>query len=181
MSFFTSLSDAEFGALFVNFHISAFRLETLQRYAVAYEEAPFFDFQAGRERYTSREQAEWASLIRRNISAGKSMSRVHIVMEPLSEYIRFELLWPYLDSVEAGEDVRILPIGNEWPADLPKQDFWLFDSKQAAVMHYDDSGRFTRAEMTNDPIQITDFIEQKDRVLGTSMTYNDYIKKVRLK
>ena len=36
------------------------------------------------------------------------MQRVHVVSEPLTDYLRFEITG-YRLNVEAGEDVRILP------------------------------------------------------------------------
>ena len=46
------------------------------------------------------------------------MQRVHVVTEPLSDYIRFELTG-YAPNVEAGEDVRVISVreGEPWPAD----------------------------------------------------------------
>ena len=176
MTYFTSLSDTEFGALFVNFKSSAFRLETLQKYSVGYEEAPFLDFLAGKERYVHADQAEWANLIRKNIAAGKTMSRVHVVVEPISDYICFELLWPYPESVAAGEDVRILPTTQlNWPPELPHEAFWLFDSEHAAIMQYDDDGHFLRAQLTKEPARISQFLDWKDAAVKASIPYHNYV------
>ena len=41
-------------------------------------------------------------------SPARTMQRVHIVGEPVSDYARFELLRVYPANVEAGEDVRVL-------------------------------------------------------------------------
>ena len=69
------------------------------------------------------------------------MQRVHVVVEPLTAYLRYELAWSY--TPEAGEDIRIIPVQTgQWPAGLPGLggDFWLFDSARLLRMHYDPAG-----------------------------------------
>ena len=146
---------------------------------MSYEEVPFQDFLDGKARYTHPDQAEYANLVRRHISAGRLMSRVHIVNEPLSDYVRFEILWPYADSVEAGEDVRLLAFtGNRWPSDLPKEDFWLFDSELVAVMRYDEEGRFLEAELVTDSGSILQYVRWRDIALETSIPYGKYVERL---
>ena len=62
------------------------------------------------------------------------MSRVHVVSEPVSDYVRFELLHVYPANVEAGEDVRILgrAKAEAQPGPSCDGDFWLFDDDLAA-------------------------------------------------
>jgi hypothetical protein len=181
MTAFTSLTDAGFEALFSEFQQSAFRLEALQRYTVPYEEEPFRDFLAGCPRYTHPAQAQWVERIRHHVGCGRVMSRVHILVEPLSDYARFELLWPYVDSVAAGEDVRILPVTQgDWPQNLPCLDYWLFDARLAAIMHYDDIGRFIKAEMTEDAAQISDFLKWQRIAMNNSVPYQQYMQQAKL-
>ena len=79
------------------------------------------------------------------MAAGKLMRRVHVVEEPLSDYLRYEML-SYRPNAEAGEDVRILPVRpGEWP-DLPHHDYWLFDSADLWLMNYDRDGHFLGAK-----------------------------------
>lgn len=104
------------------------------------------------------------------------MSRVHIVQEPLSDYVRFELLWPYVDSSQAGEDIRILSVPSDsWPKCLPHEDFWLFDSRLAAIMRYDDEGRFLEADLTDDPERIPQFIGWQSLARTDSIPYLTYM------
>lgn len=50
--------------------------------------------------------------------------------------LRFELA-NYGPNVEAGEDVRNLPVRDgQWPTDIPRDDFWLVDSTDLWDMHY---------------------------------------------
>jgi hypothetical protein len=39
-------------------------------------------------------------------AAGKSWSRIHVIQEPLSEYLRYELIG-YVESMAVGEEIRL--------------------------------------------------------------------------
>jgi hypothetical protein len=54
--------------------------------------------------------------------AGKVMQRVHLITEPPTDYLRFELAF-YRGSVLAGEDIRILPGDLAVGLDLPGFDY----------------------------------------------------------
>jgi len=50
------------------------------------------------------------------VRAGKVFQRVHVVREPLTDYLRYEFGWSYPPYVEAGEDIRILVAqAGSWP------------------------------------------------------------------
>lgn len=179
MTSIKSLDDDSFTSLFHDFKESAFRLETLQKYAVDYEKIPFQDFMNGKERYTHPIQAEYATLVKGHTENGRSMSRVHVISEPLSDYVRFEILWPYLDSLNAGEDIRLLSTErNKWPQNLPKKDFWIFDSEKVAVMNYDDNGSFIGANLLSEASTVQKYLAIKKAAIDASIPYNAYVKSV---
>lgn len=126
--------DGEFTELFRKFKHSAFRLETLQWYGVGYEEGPLEQFLAGKPVVHDPSKDEWCGMIRNAVASGRRMERVHVVVEPLTDYLRYEM-HSYAPNVEAGEDIRLIPVRDgDWPADLPKgHDFWLFDSRDLWV------------------------------------------------
>jgi hypothetical protein len=169
----TELDTEEFGRLFTSFEHTAYRLETLQRYDVAYEREPFTAFLAGHP--VSRE-SEWVGVITAAVQAGKTMRRVHVVTEPLTDYLRFEMA-SYRRNWEAGEDVRILPV-TEWP-DLPRHDYWLFDSRDLWAMEYTDGGQFLHAEQVDDAAEIVRSNHWRDRALHLAMPYPDYMRSRR--
>ena len=112
---------------------STFRLETLPFYAGD----PNFDrWLVGEPWQDTESKAHWCDLVRRRTAGGVAMQRVHLVTEPLSDYLRFELEWSYPPNVKAGEDVRVL-VADYWGA----TDFWLFDDRELWVMHYDVDGQ----------------------------------------
>ncbi|ROO51253.1 hypothetical protein EDC02_6125 [Micromonospora sp. Llam0] len=177
---FTSLDDDEFNQLFRDFRYTAYRLETLQRYDVSYEQDEFTRFLAGERRGEFPGIAAWCDTVRAAVSAGKRMHRVHVVTEPLSDYVRFECGWAYEHTVEAGEDVRLIVVaGNDWPAALPHYDYWLFDSSQLVAMYYDEEGRFVSGELISDPAKIVQTNLWRDAAVSASMPYRTYADRLQ--
>ncbi|SRR5690606_35734939 len=167
----------EFTSLFRSFEHTAFRLETLQVYAVDYETEPIRQFLAGAPMPDDPSKDEWCGLIRDAVTAGKIMSRVHVVIEPLTDYLRYEIGWSYPPNVEAGEDIRILPLADErdWPGDLPYgYDFWLFDSRDLWVMAYGDGGEFLYAEHIDEPAEIVRHNHIRDAAMHAAMGFHAY-------
>jgi hypothetical protein len=145
------LSVEEFALQFPGlFEHSTFRLESRDQYVAPNEEEPFRRFLVGRPQDLSWRQP-WKDLVTAAISAGKRMERVHVVSEPWTDYVRFELTCVYPSNVAAGEDVRILPRAYASALDLVDEDFWLFDSRRAALMEYDSDGRWLSVNLVDDP------------------------------
>lgn len=135
------------------FRERVFRLETLDWYDAPNEHEPYARFLAGQPAdLTWREP--WKRLVRDVRASGRIMQRVHVVTEPVSDYVRFELLHVYPANVEAGEDVRVL--GRAAAAAngiIQSEDFWLFDDDIAAVLRYDDGGRVEHVELKRGRVQ----------------------------
>ena len=81
------MTPEEFDDEFDQFVVSAFRLETLQRYSVSAEDTHMRAFREGTPRpERSVRTSPWLRRIALTTAAGKSWSRVHVTQEPLSEY-----------------------------------------------------------------------------------------------
>jgi len=173
---FHSLDDAEFNQLFTDFRYTAYRLESLQHYAVSYEKDEFELFLDGQARGEFPGIADWIdSSVRPAAKAGKLLHRVHVVEEPLSKYVRFECAWAYDQTVAAGEEVRIISVPRgDWPEELPHYDYWLFDSRQLVTMHYEDDGTFAAAEIVDDPKMIVEANFWRDRAVSGSVSYREF-------
>jgi hypothetical protein len=160
------------------FDHTAFRLETLQHYGLGYEDEPLSRFLAGEPRPHGHVLGDWIDLVQDACAAGKRMQRVHVVVEPLSPYMRYELAWPYADSVAAGEDIQIIPIGQgEWPVGLPKHDFWLYDSNRVGVLHYDPEGHLYRVEMVRDPVEVVRHSVWRDIAMHQAIPWAEYLNR----
>jgi hypothetical protein len=171
------LRGEEFDARFRRFRSSVFRLETLQVYRGSGEEDAIAAFQSGlAEPPDDPEQADWEEMIRANLRAGRVMQRVHVVVEPLSPYMRFELTWAYAPNAAAGEDIRIIPVReHEWPPELPRQDFWLFDDIELFAAHYADDGMWLGVEPVTDPAQVEVARRLRDVALRLARPWREYM------
>src|SRR4051812_35690437 len=124
----------EFRRLFTDVQQSWFRLETLQRYDATNEREDFAAFLRGESINTAPGPSQ--AMIRDHVAAGRQLVRVHVIEEPPSDYIRYELA-AYAPNVEAGENVRLIPVpAGTWPADIPTHDYWLFDDERLWLMDY---------------------------------------------
>ncbi len=153
------VDPADFRAQFETFSYSAFRLETLQHYVG-----------------TGRDD-QWIALLKANRRWGKTHERVHVVIEPLTAAMREELTEGYAGNVDAGEDIRVAPVADpdEWPHDLPKQDFWLFDSSKLYIMNYETDGTWAGAERIHDPLAIVNACRMRDAAMHRGVPWHTYI------
>lgn len=169
----TSTDRDAFNALFANVRQSWFRLETLQVYNAG-EADELQEFLAGRPQPPSL--GAWHDMIRAHVAVGRSLRRVHVIREPLTDYVRWEL-YAYGPSIEAGEDVRVLPVPEDmdWPTDIPEGlDFWLFDDRDVWVMGYDHTARFRACELVTDPAEVERYRRWRDAALAASIPVSDY-------
>ena len=175
---FTDVGDPVYLKLFDDLGHSLFRLETLQSYAVEYERREFEEFlRTGR---LDRPAGDWQRMISRHTAAGRPLQRVHIVREPLTDYLRYELGWSYPPNVDVGEDIRILPTQpGRWPA-LPRHDYWLFDSSDLWVMEYAEDGAFRWIEQVDAPAVIVRHAYWRDAALHQAIPYRDYMRRAQL-
>jgi hypothetical protein len=168
----TDLNDPAFARLFTDITSSWFRLETLQRYDVAYEREPLAAFLRGEPLDTT--PGPWQATLRAHVAAGRQLARVHVLEEPLSDYIRYELA-AYVPNADAGEDVRVIAVARgEWPEGIPRHDYWLFDDERLWLMDYDADGGFQAARRIDDPDAIAQHRRWRDAALARSIPLAAY-------
>lgn len=151
-----------------------FRVETLDYYDAPNEHEPYARFLAGKPDDQAWREP-WKEIVREHRSAGRTMQRVHVVTEPVSDYVRFELLRGYPASVEAGEDIRILGRQAAIRAGLSSTDFWLFDDHLAARLAYDRDGKVANVFMERDPAFVSWYRAFRDTALQISIQLADYV------
>jgi hypothetical protein len=162
----------EFDRLFTDVRQSWFRLETLQRYNDDYERDDFAAFLRGQP--LDATPGPWQAMVREHVTAGRELIRVHVIEEPPSDYIRFELA-AYRLNVAAGEDVRVIPIRRgDWPADVPHHDYWLFDDEHLWLMDYDTTGALEAIRLIEDPIALDHHRQGRDAAIAHSLSLADY-------
>jgi hypothetical protein len=159
-----------------SFRYSLFRLETLQVYSGSSADEAFTAYRADGSIPVTRELREWCARVHRRVSDGCAVQRVHVVMEPTTEYIDFELA-SYAPNVDAGEDVRIIRVaeGHPWPLDIPRQDFWLIDASELWVMAYAEDGAWLGVEHVGDPREIVAASHTRDAALAQAQPWARYM------
>jgi hypothetical protein len=162
----------DFSALFRTFEHTAFRLEVRERYNVPREVASFKKFLDGEP--DNLEWAEsWLSMVREATAAGRRFSRVRVVSIPLSDYSRFGL-WASQFTNAAGEDIRYVNRDVANDAHLPNHDYWLFDSRKLAMMHFSEHDRFLGAEIIEDPAMIVQHNYWRDSAWHCAVRRDDF-------
>jgi hypothetical protein len=135
------LDGDEWRAMFRQIQSEAWRLETLPQYLMPQESDEIEAFRAGRRIDPHTYSSPYVDDLKQLRNTGRRKGRVHILTQPLSEYLRFEFSRYYAPHALAGEDIRILDVtGRDNPLQ-GVQDFWLFDRATVVLMHYEDDGR----------------------------------------
>lgn len=167
----------ELAAALRTFRYSVFRLETWQVYADPVEAQGIVAFHRGDpEPPPDPVEAEWSAMLRAHADAGRTQQRVHVVVEPISDYLRYELCWEYGPHASAGEDIRILPVtGDTWPADVPHADFTLLDSRLLFSLAYDPSGVLLDVQRVTDPAAIVQAYVARDAAWHQAVPWAAYM------
>src|SRR6266487_4240278 len=142
--------SVDWPGLFGRFEHTCFRLETRQRYDEPGEADALRSFLVSQDPASYPGKEAWLAIVRAAVTAGKVMQRVHVVAEPLTDYLRFEIGWKYELNAAAGEDIRI----SRAVSALPQTDYWLFDSRALARLRYNAAGRLVSVELDNDPAMV---------------------------
>ncbi|MGK5531892.1 DUF6879 family protein [Streptomyces sp. URMC 129] len=163
------LVGEQFGRLFETFERTAFRLETLAVYDIEEEREEFEDFLAGKPMPPEWSDNPW---VRSMTELGKSVSRVHVLRSPLSDYLRYELA-AYPGNITAGERIGIIDLAQREVHGLPDHDFWLFDDATAYRMHYTDAGAFIGADQLPES-RLDEYRGYRDTALAHAVPFEEY-------
>lgn len=153
------ITDAEFWNQLRTFQVSAWRLELQPAYDVDYEEGQFAAFLTGRPQppTDNPELSDWMRRVQEHTSQGRTMGRVRIVDNPITDYQRW-LRWMDWWNIQAGETVRYLPRALAYRGGLlpaaEGPDWWLLDDARLVLSYYDDRYRRTRVELVEDDPQV---------------------------
>lgn len=160
------------------FRHRVFRLLALDWYDADNEREPYACFLAG-EPVDPAWRKPWQGLVRGVLESGRIVQRVHVVGEPVTDYLCFSMLHGYPYSVQAGEDIRIL--GRTSAASLVSHgDWWLFDDRLAAILVYGDSGLVERVEMHHDPAVLDRLCGLRDQALQLAVPLAQYVEKHKI-
>ncbi|MDT0438126.1 MULTISPECIES: DUF6879 family protein [Streptomyces] len=143
----------EFSALFGKFEHTAWRLETRRRYASDERGDRWRQFAETGVLDDDPQGSDWFRAIADRVAAGKRIERVRLVDDPPTVGQRY-LLESAKRNIAAGEDIRSLWRAEAERLRLPAEDFWLFDSRIVALMHFDDEDRLKHVELITEPSEV---------------------------
>ncbi|MDW4911040.1 hypothetical protein RB628_38445 [Streptomyces sp. ADMS] len=161
-------------AKFREFQSEAWRLETLPQYLVPQESEELEAFRSGKRIDPHSYSSAYTEDLKRLQSEGKHKGRVHVLAQPLSEYLRFEFSRYYAPHALAGEEIRILDVTDRENPLSEVRDFWLFDRSTVVLMNYEEDGTQVNRELHDgDP---TPFIEYQRIAVAESVPFLEYVK-----
>jgi hypothetical protein len=171
-----AISEEQRDGFLTTYQREALHLEMRDIYATDIERSRFHTWLRG-ERLDPASEAEWwrpwFALMKANIEAGKTLRRLRIVSEPVTDYIRFEWLDAF-NLVKAGEDVRWLPRRKASTLLLPGNDCWLFDGEAVAFTHFSGDGHVLDHELTTDPSVVQACIVAFEAAWDIAIPHHEY-------
>lgn len=170
------IDDTTFGSYFTDFEHTAWRLETRRGYASDRASEKYARFRAGEE-LPDDSARPWCVNVRDQTSLGKRIERVRVVDQPPTPEQLFLLAGAATNNA-AGEDIR-----NLWRTDadklqLPAQDVWVFDSRRALLLHFDDQDGYLGAELVEDPVRIVRCCQIRDAAWHHAIPRDQFLSQV---
>ncbi|MFF4283063.1 DUF6879 family protein [Streptomyces kronopolitis] len=168
----TVINLDEFGELFKTFGHSAWRLESRRGYASDRESETYREFiETGTVAWEPDD--DWCRNMRAQTAAGKRVGRVRIIDSPPTTG-QLYLLDNAKRNSATGEDMR-----NLWRADaerleLPTEDFWIFDSRFIALLHFDEEDTLLHVELITDPAKVMRYAQIRDAALHHSLPFGRF-------
>lgn len=159
----------EFWEAFTTFERSAWRLEHQPAYYIGYERVQFDCFLAGHPQSPDENDdlRDWFRQTRRLVAEGKTIGRVRVVDEPLTDYQRW-MQWMDRWNRDAGETIQYLPRSAARAAGLPVDggpDWWLLDDQRLMLMHFDDEYRRVKVELLVDEPEVDQAREWREQAI----------------
>ncbi|MER5201198.1 DUF6879 family protein [Streptomyces sp. NPDC002755] len=173
------ISTEEFGLLFQTFKHSAWHLETRRGYASDRQDPSYALFLKTGTAAMDLDSA-WCTNISRQTSSGKYVGRVRVVDNPPTQGQRYLLDYARCNAA-TGEDVRNLWRDDADRANLPAEDFWIFDSRLVAVLNFDDTDAFHDVEIITKPTEVLRYCQIRDAAIHQATPYDQFAAQLRAK
>ncbi|MFE7671358.1 DUF6879 family protein [Streptomyces albidoflavus] len=159
-----------FRRLFETFQHTAWRLETRGGYASDREDPDYQEFLATGSAPCDLNEP-WFVNIKAQTEAGKTVGRVRIADKPMTTGQRFLLDYSRYNAA-VGEDIRYL--WREDAADLPAEDFWIFDSRLVALLHFDDADNIVNIELITEPAEVVRYAIVRDAAMHHAIPFDQF-------
>lgn len=158
-----------FDQLFSSARDHMFKAEVLQDYSTI-DNLPslhaWLDGDKAKSRKLGQKDPVIAAWREKCLKSPANITRVHVVSEPLTPYIQWEIDVIYKSSlIPSGAEVVLLaPLALLSGINLPEGDFWIFDSKHVLQWEYH-SGRVAGGKVWNESDDVAAFVQLQQRLL----------------
>ncbi|MGQ4402543.1 DUF6879 family protein [Streptomyces hayashii] len=162
----------EFGRMFTTLKHSAWRLETRHRYAWDEQQPQYAQFLAeGRVDWDLTDP--WCQGRREQSHLGKRFERVRILDEPPTIGQRY-LLDNARRNEAVGETIRVLARSRAEELGLPREDFWIFDSRVVALLHFSEDDEMGDIELITNPVDVLRYAQAREAAWHFAVPYDQF-------
>ncbi|MBJ7903396.1 hypothetical protein IF655_08785 [Streptomyces sp. DSM 110735] len=165
-----------FRRLFQTFEHTAWRLETRRGYASDRQDPDFQAFLATGSSLCDPDEP-WFINIKAQTDAGKTVGRVRVADNPPTTEQLF-LLDYARHNAAVGEDIRYLWRADAERAALPAEDFWIFDSRLVALLHFDDDDNLLNIELITEPAEVVRYCIVRDAAMHRAVPRDEFAVQV---
>ena len=171
------MSSDEWRALFLGFRETLFRLETLPSYESESEKATIQAFLSGADPSPAdTNSAKYHAEIKATIASGKSIERLHVVPDILTDYLKWEIFWSYRHLANVGAKVYLLEASRH--SDLAKEasELYLVDNQHLIHVEYDSKGAFRALSRDTDRSMVNKAVELRKKLLVHATPLEEYMR-----
>lgn len=110
--------------------------------------------------------SDWTNECQRKVERGATLTRIHIVDYPLSDYLQWEIEVYKNRNIPLGKETVYLldrkDIADVW---LPAGDMMMFDQKNVVIGNYDQTGYAETQDFYDENDDINRFLQLRERLL----------------
>ena len=132
---------------------SLFRFETLQ------------DYNVGDDDLDDKGMKDWWDFIALKTRDGVKMERIRLIIEPLTEYTKRELI-VHAKSKTFGDDIRTISEETFNKLSIKLADFWLIDEKLVLIMKYSENGEYFGFDIMENEVE--KYVDVKNTLIKNS-------------
>ncbi|MGH3827440.1 MAG: DUF6879 family protein [Pseudonocardiaceae bacterium] len=172
------MSDIDVIGLYQAIKHRALRLETLQRYAVPWEDEGLAAWRRGEPEPLTPQRKRTMETLRLVTESGRRIGRVRFVELPLTEYSRHEFEVAYPRTTEAGEEVHILDRALHPEFDHVREDFVVFDDTSVMWYRYTAEDILTGYDYTEEPDVVRRCMTLAEEVRAAAVPYHEFLPRL---
>jgi hypothetical protein len=149
---------------------SLFRFEGLQDYSAEDGNKVVRDFLKTGDIGPKASESDWWKWIKELNDLAIKTQRVRMVVEPLTDYTRWELAALKEASEYTGDEIRVI---KKEKIASGIQDFWLIDDTFPFLMYYGNRGKYIKSKLSG--TRVDHFIHLKNFLLDNSVSIKDFL------